>query len=65
MNGGAALDGAKRNKRKVCWPEEWVMAAINAGLAEQAPSGTYRIIGGDAMREKLQIFASELLDLDD
>ena len=49
-------------ERKVCWPESWVKAAVKAGFAEQTEHGSYRVFGGDEIRDKLQIFASEIED---
>lgn len=49
-------------ERMVCWPKEWLEAALRSGLAEQTGEGRYRIIGGDEMRDKLQAFASAITD---
>lgn len=47
--------------RMVCWPKEWLDAAVKAGFAEMTGHESYRIHGGDEMRDKLQIFASEIV----
>src|SRR4051812_35672501 len=44
----------------ICWPESWLKAAVKAGFAEQTERGSYRVFGGDEMRDKLQIFADAI-----
>ena len=61
----STFDRTQLPRRIVCWPVEWLDAVVKSGLAEKTSEGSYRIHGGDEMREKLQIFASELLGVED
>ena len=47
--------------RMVCWPKHWLEAMVNAGLGCKE-GDSYRIFGGDGMRDKLQAFASAITE---
>ena len=51
-------------ERMICWPKEWMEAAVKAGLAVWTDSGTIAMCakGGDALRDALQVFASEIAE---
>jgi len=56
------LDGNDLSRRLVCWPEEWLTAAVKAGLAEKIGDGRYVVLGGEGMRDKLQAFAESIAE---
>jgi hypothetical protein len=49
-------------ERMVCWPQFWIDAAIKAGLASPMDGGGFRVLGGEEMRERLQVFAEEITE---
>lgn len=48
--------------RLVCWPEEWIRAAVNAGFATYRSDGVC-IFLSEEFRKKLQQFACEITEV--
>ena len=44
----------------ICWPEHWREAAIYAGFAQRTDFGCI-FLGGDEMRDRLAVFAEQIL----
>ena len=51
------------DKRMVCWPAEWIEAAIKSGLAERTEDGMrMNHLTGDHLRDAVGEFATQIVE---